>query len=388
MQIGNKSKAPRILFYDDTTVFGGHELMAADYILASAESGHDVHVMFNGNCSRFRQRLDEINDTVTIGIIPTKNSSQTPQGLRTLISPLRAMCLARKFSELKIDLVVILQGNIEWCTLGMIAAKLAGIKVVSYIPMAHSMKKLGARWGRIRDFVNTLYYRLPDKFVTISEMQKKLIVDNGRDPEEVDVVYNYLLWNNSPPCSREVARGRLRIPQDTIVIGLIGRTNFHQKRQDFLVKAIAKNRHQFVGYHFLIAGDGPDQSQLEDIVRQNELGDIVTLCPWSNDASLIYPALNALVIPSAYEGVPLVMLEAASMGLPVFATNVDGMTEFLPEQWLFGIEDVNLLISLLLDCTSGNNQSLANHIKDNFLRRFDKKASRNKFIESILISLK
>lgn len=379
----NRFKSYRVLFYDDTSVFGGHELMAADYILSTAERGYDVYVMYHKGCSRFRRLLEEINESKTIKIIATENMSQSPQGLRTLLSPLRAMSLAREFSELKIDLVVILQGNIEWCTLGVIAAKLAGIKAVSYIPMAHSMKKLNARLQGIRDFTNKLYYRLPDKFVTISEMQKKLIVDHGRDPEDVDVVHNYLLWKGSPTCSRAEARNRLEIPSDKIVIGLVGRIDFHQKRQDFLVKAIAKSRQQFKGHHFLIAGDGPDQPLLKDIIRHSELEDIVSLCPWHDDANLIYPALDALVLPSAYEGVPLVMLEAVSQGLPVFASNVDGMSEFLPKEWLFDPEDEERCSFLLLSCRSAFNLSLADSMKADFDRLFNKDSSRKNFIDSL-----
>jgi glycosyltransferase involved in cell wall biosynthesis len=371
----------KILFYDDSPVFGGHELMSIDYVSAAAESGLDVYVMYNTGCTRFRQKLDEINESTVIHIIPTNNVSQSPQGFRTLLSPLRMIRLAREFSARKIDLVVILQGNIEWCTLGMAAAKLAGIKIVSYIPMAHSMTRLNARLGRVRDMVNSLYYRLPDKYITISEKQKDLIIEKGCDPELIDVVLNYLFRDRSPSCTKEEARRRLGLPQSFTLIGLVGRTDSHGKRQDFFIRAVAKAHDKLAGYHFLIVGDGPDLPLLKEIVRQNGLGNMVSLSPWSNDVWTIYTALDALVIPSAYEGVPLVMLEAVNFGLPVIATNVDGMAEFLPEEWLFEKCDEERMISLLLACRSDVNTRLAVRTKGAFERLFDRESSRRKFVE-------
>ena len=45
-------------------------------------------------------------------------------------------------------------------------------------------------------------------------------------------------------------------------------------------------------------------------------------------------------MPSRYEGVPLTMLEALSVGVPVIATDRDGMRDFLPPDWRFAGGDV------------------------------------------------
>jgi glycosyltransferase involved in cell wall biosynthesis len=56
--------------------------------------------------------------------------------------------------------------------------------------------------------------------------------------------------------------------------------------------------------------------------------------PWCDPARL-YQALDALVIPSRYEGLPLVMLEALSSGTAVLGSDRDGMKDLLPRQWRF-----------------------------------------------------
>jgi len=57
-----------------------------------------------------------------------------------------------------------------------------------------------------------------------------------------------------------------------------------------------------------------------------------TILPWC-DPALLYHALDALVIPSRYEGLPLVMLESLASGTAVLASDRDGMRDLLPAAW-------------------------------------------------------
>ena len=84
---------------------------------------------------------------------------------------------------------------------------------------------------------------------------------------------------------------------------------------------------------------GPDRPALETQIQQLDLQDRVTLLPWQDDPVPIYSALDLLLIPSRFEGVPLVMLEALCFGLPVIGSDRDGMRDLLPEAWRFEPEN-------------------------------------------------
>jgi glycosyltransferase involved in cell wall biosynthesis len=91
--------------------------------------------------------------------------------------------------------------------------------------------------------------------------------------------------------------------------------------------------------HLIITGDGPDRGRLEALIHLLGLQRQITLLPWQEDSTLVYSALDLLIIPSRFEGVPLVMLEALACGTPVIGSARDGMKDLLPVSWTFETEN-------------------------------------------------
>ena len=69
------------------------------------------------------------------------------------------------------------------------------------------------------------------------------------------------------------------------------------------------------------------------------------------------------MIPSRYEGFPLVMLEAMYFRLPVIASAVDGMADLLPPHWLFPSGDVSALAARVWRQVGGNPAFLLESLK-------------------------
>ena len=134
---------------------------------------------------------------------------------------------------------------------------------------------------------------------------------------------------------REAARASLGLAASDWVVALIGRVQFWQKRQDLAVKALALARRQIPNLKLVVVGDGPDLTALRELVRVEGVEDAVVFAGWTDGLSRVYSAIDALVIPSRYEGVPLVMLQAMYFRRPVIASAVDGMADTLPQHWLF-----------------------------------------------------
>ena len=77
----------------------------------------------------------------------------------------------------------------------------------------------------------------------------------------------------------------------------------------------------------LVAGEGPLQGELQGECDKRGLGGRVRFCGARTDVRQFYNAADAFVMSSEMEGMPLVLLEAASMGLPAVVTDVGGNPE-------------------------------------------------------------
>ena len=86
-----------------------------------------------------------------------------------------------------------------------------------------------------------------------------------------------------------------------------------------------------------LVGDGPARQQLgARIGASPTLAARTRIAPWSDPASVLRGA-DLLLLPSRYEGVPLVMLEAMAIGVPVVVSDLPGTRPFLTDECLFPV---------------------------------------------------
>jgi starch synthase (maltosyl-transferring) len=76
-------------------------------------------------------------------------------------------------------------------------------------------------------------------------------------------------------------------------------------------------------------GQGSQLDRLHELVQETELAERIHFLGWRSDVAEILAASKALVLPSRWEGMPNVVLEAMASRLPVVATDVEGSGELL-----------------------------------------------------------
>ena len=122
------------------------------------------------------------------------------------------------------------------------------------------------------------------------------------------------------PEIRKKLRYELNISEDTLVIGHVGRF-MYQKNHDFLIDIFNEIHKQKSNSLLLLIGDGPLKQKIEEKVRNYNLQDNVKFLGLRKDVKDLYNVMDVFVLPSWYEGLPVVSVEAQTNGLPCFVSD-------------------------------------------------------------------
>lgn len=142
-----------------------------------------------------------------------------------------------------------------------------------------------------------------------------------------------------PYLSREKALSELqvlnnRIQPDRFIVGAVGRLAY-PKNIIFLIEHFTQLRRIIPNVQLVLIGDGPDRAYLESHIAEKKLTHDIILLGAVPQASRYLQAFNLLIVPSTYEGVPYIVLEALAAQIPVLASAVGGLPEVLPPSHLF-----------------------------------------------------
>jgi glycosyltransferase involved in cell wall biosynthesis len=115
-----------------------------------------------------------------------------------------------------------------------------------------------------------------------------------------------------------------RLPDRLRLVVAVGRLA-EQKNHDVAIRALTG----LPDTALVILGDGPRRSHLEMLARAVGVADRVVMPGWRSDARSVLAVADAVVLPSRWEGLPLVALEAWAAGVPLVACAARGVRELV-----------------------------------------------------------
>ncbi|MGY5799904.1 glycosyltransferase family 4 protein [Rhizobium sp. LEGMi12c] len=161
---------------------------------------------------------------------------------------------------------------------------------------------------------------LTDRLVCVSQDEYNHALSLGIPEKRLRVVVNGV---NAPPLSQRAAiRRRYGIPQDALLFGFVGRMT-RQKAPERLVEAFAQIAAQLPQAHLLMIGIGELADSTREMIEAAGLQDRARI-DGSVPGVTAIDAFDVVVMPSRYEAMSYVMLEAAAAGKPLLLADVGG----------------------------------------------------------------
>jgi len=157
------------------------------------------------------------------------------------------------------------------------------------------------------------------------------------------------------PANKSDQKSKLGLDENSRLIGAVGRLGEQKSPLDF-VRMAALVHAQNPQTNFVWAGSGPLENEAKKLSEELGVADSCRFIGEYNDIPALLRMMDCLVLPSLWEGFPIVLLEAMAGGVPIVATNIPGNDEAVSSGingWLVPPHDpaamADKVISLLND---------------------------------------
>ncbi len=282
--------------------------------------GYDVTVF----TSRGGKLIDKIRESgIKVELVPHMVREISP------VEDLKAVLYLRKrFKNGSFDIVHCHSSKAG--ILGRTAAWMAGVEKIIYT--AHGFV-FNEPMSSLKRFIYVNIERIGAAFGS------KIIAVSRRDCDSA--LENHITGSNKliyiPNAIPEIGQDALRKPEelrkelgiakDEFVIGTI--SNFYEtKGHVFLIEAVKRLYDEGCSFKTIFAGEGPKFQEMQELAK--EYKDIIFL-GYREDNYDVMNILDLFVLPSIKEGMPYVILEAMSIGKPVFCTKVGALTDMVKD---------------------------------------------------------
>lgn len=226
--------------------------------------------------------------------------------------------LIKFFKENKYDVVHC--HNLFNCGPVMLAAFLSGVKI--RISHSHTTKYLDETKISLKKHI---YYFMAKVLLNIFSTKKIscsyqsgkflyygkfTVINNGIDLKK-------FIYSEK---NREDIRNMYKIGLNEKVIGHVGRF-VDVKNHKYLINLLKIINDSCYDVKMLLVGDGPNMIKIKKMVKENNLQEKVIFAGNALDSFKYYSAMDVLVFPSLYEGIPLTLIEAQTNGLYIIASD-------------------------------------------------------------------
>ncbi len=204
---------------------------------------------------------------------------------------------------------------------GRLAAWWAGVpRVVCGIRVAE-------RRSRVPLWLDRLTQGFVDHNVCVSRAVAEFSIHNARlQASKVSVIANGVDSQHFATATA-VDRASLGLTAAPLVL-FVGRLD-PQKAPFVLLEAFVRLVTRHADWQLLFVGEGPLRASMTDWAVEHRLNSSIHFAGWRPDVPELLKAVDVLVLPSLWEGMPNILLESMAAGLPVVVSRVEGTEELI-----------------------------------------------------------
>ncbi len=302
---------PRILHYLSSLAPGGAEEYALSLLAAMPERGFVPYL------AAPRQLLEALKrrlSALDLGCIAIEQTS-----------PLDWRHAKRFINFLRTERIDLVHSHLFLASL--FASPLARLARVSSVETFHLREVWReGKWLKGSFWLDRQVGRFVDRYIAVSHAAGRHLLENKRIARS-----NRDLSRFHPPTPAETARARAELGvSDKQVMIVLGRLE-QQKGHAFLIDAFGKLAPQRPKLIALFAGSGALESELKARCEAAGLADRIVFLGYRDDTERLLAASDLVVLPSLFEGLPLVAVETLATARPIVATDVEGTREIVAD---------------------------------------------------------
>jgi glycosyltransferase involved in cell wall biosynthesis len=203
---------------------------------------------------------------------------------------------------------------------------LPGVRIIDSL---HVLEPYCFRGGYPDISANRFVHPFLDQSIVISQHLREYLLRNYPvQPEKLTVVHNGI---DADRFRRECGVKPPGIAGAGKVVGFVGRLTV-QKRPLLVIDIARELCRRDPELSLYLVGEGALRAKVERRIARYRLQDRVQMLGTRDDIPSLLNATDLLLLPSAYEGAPLTILEALSVGVPVVASDVGAVKEYVNER--------------------------------------------------------
>jgi glycosyltransferase involved in cell wall biosynthesis len=178
--------------------------------------------------------------------------------------------------------------------------------------------------------IDKIFSGITDKIIVCSESVLNFTASQeGIRKDKFSLIYNAVDDRRfSIPDSREDIRRKFGLSSEDFIVGTVG-SLISKKGHRFLIEAVNRSAGQIPSIKLLIAGEGEERKNLENLAGSLGIGDRTLFMGARNDVPELMKAMDVFILPSLQEGFPRTLIEAMYMGLAVCVSNISGIPEIV-----------------------------------------------------------